>query len=439
MRGVFITVITAAIVIAGCNSKTAVKQKIEKPRASACQKPSSFRINPRKDTLIQVPGGTQIKIPANTIADKNGKIISDSVRIDYSEYTNPASILLSGIPMLYDSAGEMNVFRSAGMFEIYAKGENEESFTIAPGKSINVNMASPIKDEGSAYSFYNFDTVTGKWNYLATAPASPLPAPTKDTIEIEKSTAKVKYTSSITETNEFVFDFKVNYSDIPELKNKANVMWKYSKNKNFPDPEKQQWIFDEVWDQASIENDPNLENAYLLILKSSKKVFTTSVFAVIPEGKNSVNIDSEIDKINTKSDLAQQVVANEDRQTNVSRAFSITGFGIFNWDAIHRFLNPVKKTVEFLTDGKKISNGSFVYQIFPQKNIVFRVPPVKENTIVPDEEFSIIAILPNGEIAHSINTNALRNENNGSTINFSLKKTGVILKSEDDILAYLYN
>lgn len=441
MRGLITITMVAAIIIAGCNSKNAVKQKIDKPRPEACSKPSTFRIDPKKDTLLKVPGGTSIHIPANAIADKSGKPVNDSVRIDYSEYVNPAGIILSGIPMLYDSAGDMNVFRSAGMFEIYAKGSEDESFTIAPGKKVDVNMASPVEDKNGAYNFYNFDTASGRWNYLATVPASPVPAKeTRDTVPGKAEYVTAPATAKINVNSEFVFDFKVDYSAFPELKGQNNVMWKYSNNPDYVNPEQQQWIFDETWEQVKLVKDSEMNGAYLLMLKNRKKEFTTSVKAVLSGTNSPVDVSTQAEKMNIRSKEMQDKADMEERVNKAMRSFSISGFGIYNWDCIHRFIEPVITSVNYLADGKEIADGGNLYQVFQGLNIVIRIKDEKQNTIVPQENFVVLAILPDGEIAYSRDISRLRGLSDPKTgTSLNLTKTGRKLTSEKDLLAYIPN
>lgn len=111
--------------------------------------------------MIEYPSGTKINIPANAFVDAAGNPVTGNVTIDYREFRDHVDILLSGIPMKYDSAGQSGDFKSAGMFEINASVNGEEVF-LAPGKTINMDFA--VVDTASTYNFYELDEKKG-WVY----------------------------------------------------------------------------------------------------------------------------------------------------------------------------------------------------------------------------------------------------------------------------------
>lgn len=112
--------------------------------------------------LIEYPSGTKIFIPANAFVDANGNKITGNVTIDYREFRDPVDIIISGIPMKYDSAGQSGDFESAGMFELNASVNGQEVF-LAPGKKVDMEFA--VVDTASTYNFYVLDEKDG-WKYL---------------------------------------------------------------------------------------------------------------------------------------------------------------------------------------------------------------------------------------------------------------------------------
>jgi hypothetical protein len=102
---------------------------------------AGFEINTDKDTFIVSDRGSLITIPKNAFIDSLGNEVTGKVNLSYREFHHPAEIILSRIPMTYDSAGTRYHFESAGMFEIDAK-QNGKKLRIAAGKSIAVNLAS---------------------------------------------------------------------------------------------------------------------------------------------------------------------------------------------------------------------------------------------------------------------------------------------------------
>ena len=123
----------------------------------------NYLINPKIENIVTYPSGTKIRIPANTFIDKNGNPVAESVTISYREFRDPVEFLVSGIPMKYDTAGEVTNFESAGMFELLASSNNE-AISVAKDKNIDMNFATTSKD--STYNFYSFNDSTGNWEYL---------------------------------------------------------------------------------------------------------------------------------------------------------------------------------------------------------------------------------------------------------------------------------
>ncbi|MBI3512093.1 MAG: hypothetical protein HY064_15655 [Bacteroidetes bacterium] len=110
---------------------------------------------------IEYPSGTKIIIPENAFVDANGNTVKGDVTIDYREFRDPVDIMLSGIPMNYDSAGKKGHFVSAGMFEMNASVDGKEIF-LASGK--NVQMQFAVVDTARNFNFYRLDEKNG-WTY----------------------------------------------------------------------------------------------------------------------------------------------------------------------------------------------------------------------------------------------------------------------------------
>lgn len=125
---------------------------------------NTYTANPIQGGLVEYPSGTKIFIPANAFVDANGNQVKEEVTIDYREFRDPVDILVSGIPMVYDSAGQKGDFESAGMFEINASVNGKEVF-LAPGKKVGVEFA--VVDTASTFNFYRLDPATG-WEYQST-------------------------------------------------------------------------------------------------------------------------------------------------------------------------------------------------------------------------------------------------------------------------------
>ncbi len=98
--------------------------EIKPPLESANVGFEEYKIDASKAQTIQIPSGSSIEKPENAFVDEDGKDVKE-VTLKYREMVSPGEIILSGIPMQYDSAGTRFQFKTGGMFEL-------NGFTAAP-------------------------------------------------------------------------------------------------------------------------------------------------------------------------------------------------------------------------------------------------------------------------------------------------------------------
>ncbi len=124
---------------------------------------NTYKVDAQKGGTITHPTSSSVKIPESAFVKKNGTEVKGEVEIQYCEMHDPIDILVSGIPMIYDSLNKKYDFETAGMIDI--KGfQNGEPVYLKPGKEIEISLAS--RQEGSRFNLYQLDTVSGKWIYL---------------------------------------------------------------------------------------------------------------------------------------------------------------------------------------------------------------------------------------------------------------------------------
>lgn len=132
---------------------------------------SKYKVNASKGGVIKHTTQSKITIPQLAFVKKDGKEITGEVEIHYKEMHTIADVLVSGIPMRYDSAGQKQNFESAGMIDIKGFQNGEEVF-IKPGKNLDVDMVST--KTGSQFNLYYLDTVAKEWKYLGKDKVMPL-------------------------------------------------------------------------------------------------------------------------------------------------------------------------------------------------------------------------------------------------------------------------
>ena len=139
---------------------TEEKNKISYSEDTPCINPPSeslqisgttYTINNQKGDKIEHPSGTIIEIPKNAF-EINGKPVEGEVEIKYKEYKDQVDILLSGIPMHYDSAKTDYVLESAGMVQINGY-QDDIPVDIANGKSIEISF--PTEDNSKRFNLYD--------------------------------------------------------------------------------------------------------------------------------------------------------------------------------------------------------------------------------------------------------------------------------------------
>ena len=148
--------------VATAENYVPVYANVKPPIKGIDVKRTSYSVNTSLDNVLIYPSGTRISIPANAFVDKDGKAVAGTVSIKYREFRDPVDIMVSGIPMKYDSAGQRSDFESAGMFELTAN-VNNEAVKLAPDKKIKMNFNTVNAD--TTYNFYVYNDSTGNWQY----------------------------------------------------------------------------------------------------------------------------------------------------------------------------------------------------------------------------------------------------------------------------------
>ena len=138
--------------------------------------PDVYSVNAMTGSVVEYGSGTRISVPAMAFEDANGTPVQGNVDISYREFRDPIDIVLSGIPMKYDSGGVVGDFKSAGMFEMEASQNGSEVF-LRQGKNVDLKFA--VTDTASNYNFYRLDEKKG-WTYLSAPGVTEADAPNAD-------------------------------------------------------------------------------------------------------------------------------------------------------------------------------------------------------------------------------------------------------------------
>ena len=320
------------------------------PELIAYQK---FKIDSKKDVVLKSKKGSRIHIKANTFVDKNGKTVDGEVEVIYNEYHNPVELFLSGIPMKYDSAGFGYTFESAGMFEIYAKKDNE-FLAMNENNPINIDLVSEQKE---AFNLYYYDTKENKWSFLNNEKQADLIKKENNTetendqvIEPQKIEKKNDITTSDIEEvvirkanpDNYSFSIDINENDFPELSKYKNLLFEIDKS----DTNFKEEYYDVNWTKVSLSKSD--DEGYTVELSRFKKTIEFKAYPVLNAADYEKNIaefnkkqaekaklrEKNMEVASVKALRNKEMIAEKEMMNNFEnyRNLSIYNLGTYNYD-----------------------------------------------------------------------------------------------------------
>ena len=358
----------------------------------------NFLVNTDRDTTLILNKGSQIEIPASIFRTESGTIVQGKVEIDYREFHSLAQILLSGIPMAYDSAGMKYDFESAGMFQITGKQQGHPIF-IQTGKSLKVNMASNNAD-ALRFNQYYYDTIQHNWQFLRkdvpgiTMTIGQANSPSNASTSTNASTSSNAYTSTNPSTSTqpntkpLTFSIDVDKQKFPELAIYEKVVFTLSpRAKNFnPASAKIQW------EEVTLEKTPT-NNLYKLIFARGDS--TVEIFASVNSefSKDEQRYKQYQAAITAKQKhfqkdfednkkLISAIQAEELRKAQLAerptltqgaiyRTFTVEKFGIYNSDCPSNMPKGQTISLTFPSGTSKHGKLFSVYLVEPDKNNLY--------------------------------------------------------------------
>jgi hypothetical protein len=386
--------------------------------------PDTFVINNEADTTLIYTSGSKITIPANSFVYEDGASVKGHVKINYREFHKVSEILLSSIPMRYDSAGKEMYFESAGMFDISAQ-QNEKQVYIRKNKSLNVAMATLDKTE-KKYNQYLLNEKTGQWSFIKRDEVAVLPAPAQ--APAAGKTDSVKLTRPVKPLNERMFT--IDATGRPDLEIYNNVVFEVSKDcKNFNAEEaKTEWGMVNI---AKVEKaytykvtfsypmsgpqrtyevtanpvkDGNMEkalakydalyDAYKKRLNEAEKADLAAHQALLKEKTTYENVFQNYVELQRKNEALSVKNANQVAEATqvVYRTFQIKQFGIWNSDCPQSMPQGVEVFANFETaDGQKV-NIAGVYLVEKGKNALYNLYVPEKFSFNPDAENVLLVI-----------------------------------------------
>lgn len=378
--------------------------------------PSIYEVIAESPAEISLPNGGKIHVPANAFVDLEGNPIKGKVDLEWTEFHSLTDIMLSGIPMKYDSAGMQHNFVSGGMFTLNAKQKNT-NLAIQKGKALQVDLVST--DDTPCYNFYQLNEKTGTWEYETTKAGEFIPG------------VKVKKENPTNEQDEkrMLIDCEVDYSHFDELKGKNIIAWEPTEKLSLDEKRR---IENNVA-QLSLEKD---ETGYFLDFK--RKTLSSKLrvqpFLIEDAARTTATLKDELNADYAALRTYYQDLANG----KVVRSISIENFGTYNWDVIYRS-NDIQTVFAAFDYGSQVKNPELVklYYLCLEANLIVNCSPVEDKKFFfsPKKKNALLAVLPNNEIYVLNNTGfrEIAGQRGRANYTFHLKPSGKKAESGGDV------
>jgi len=425
------TLIAIAAIWAGCDtriSQPVLHKAVGCPFEKFKPLEKQVLVDPAKGGDFRFTGGTTLHIPADAFVDPQGNVIKTPVNVSCSQYHDAAEILSSGITMEYKTADGSVPFESAGMFELSANADGQKA-EIAPGKKIDIDLASSTADEG--YDFFKLNPASGQWEKVGTTAASE--NPTKQ--QLEDSIASTKQITepelpSLPGKDDFVLDINVDYRQFPALKEYYGLAWAY----NGEDEDEMRQQLNNKWNSTSLSwtgkskdfsikfygTDKTIEVPVKPVLSAEQRVKYEAAFK-----KKMDEYNSYVAALTTR----QQNYANEYEFT---RKLSVQGMGIYNCDRVISYQKPVAMNCNLMLNGNPVNSLFPVYLISDDNSAVRQYG--KSIKMDASRSNYFMVVMPDDHIAYiSRNTIIDAMNSRGAEFDFDLTLFDSPVRSVDEL------
>ena len=369
------------------NSVTNAQSVIAPPLEGNFSNTSVFTIDPTKENTLSTPNGSHFTIPANALVDKDGKLITEQVTVEFDQYHSAIVVLASGIPMQYDTLGESYTFKTAGMFTLEATVKDNPVY-IKEGESIAMNLASD-KSKQEPFNFYALNESTGDWTFEhSNSPVTRNPN--------FDAAAYLPQKPEAASDSAFILDVNLDQSNYAELSDFSGIVWEYTGKEDSLDPRLNEKFGKTRF--TDIDLTPTNEKAYeyFMTFKSGTNNFTTRVKAALSAGDLDLAMANFTSK---KTEIAKKI---DSLQKPFIRSVDIQGFGTYNYDYIYHIENPVQLIADFDFGADNVQkDNAMVAVVYEDEAAVVNYPKGNWSSfgLNRDAAPKVIAILPNNKIA----------------------------------------
>ncbi len=388
--------------------------------------PETFTFSSDSDKIIELETGSKLFIPAGAFENKLGTPIHGDVSLNFNEFHSFGEVMLSGIPMKYDSAGVENDMITGGMFRIEAFQHGEE-LLLAKNKRIKVAISS---NTGVArMNFYKMNEETGDWTYKQAGTGMK----TRRNL-LENKEEKTEIASS---SNFNLLDIQVKTEHIAALKGKEIVAWKTKET--VKSDVKNRLKFSIVGSELFETSEPN---QYRLVLQKrtteEKEKYELIVEPYFTEDamRDSKNVHEEMVKNMREIDEYKEKI----EKNEVVRTIEISSMGVYNWDYLYH--REFVKSLECNLNFPKNTNTDFVnvFTLCPEDNALIRLNFSDQGHYIydPSKRNCIIAITKDNRVYYIPNSEFLAQKEETKLLKFDFRKSDLVLTSAANFDAQLH-
>jgi len=364
----------------------------------------NLSVDPSVSQVLTLASGTKLTVPENVLVDENNQPVKEKVVIKYREITTPGQVIASGITMQYDSAGQNNVFQTAGMFELNATTEGGKKVFVAKGKKILVDFVSNTAGDYNVYLMKRSDkdTTKGSWSHLSSVSDSVLHtedgklAVKEDSLNLSKPIEPVKFDPK----NDLIVQFSVGYLKFPELRAFKGLMWKYVGNKS---KEEISNMLSSAVDNSELLPGNIDKMQYIIRVTNKGKTEDLEVSPVF----SAKNYDIAMEKFQKQMIEYDNAKKQYEFQKEVERSIGVEQFGLYNCDRIYS--NPDAITINcdliFNNFDPTLVDKVKLFHITEYGTVIVPMnPKMKTFKFAPNIDNKLVAVLPGNKVAFISNS-----------------------------------
>lgn len=387
--------------------------------------PVTFSFSTEKDKVIELETGSKLFIPANSFIDIEGNPIVGEVKLNFNEYHSFGEVMLSGLPMIYDSAGVDQQMITGGMFKIEAYQHGEELF-LAKDKRIKVDINSKTGVE--RMNFYQLNENSGDWTYKQAGTG----------IKKKRNILEDIETETIKNDDYSLLDIPLKTNHLKELEGKTIVGWKTKRK--LTTKVQNQLKFSLVGSELTATK---TENQYRLVITKPITKESNEQFEIIVEPyfiEQAVQDSKEVKEdykrnVREIDDYIDRVAKNE-----VVRSIEIASMGVYNWDYLYH--RECTKQLECRLNFPNHTNSDFVniFTICPEDNAVIRLNFKTQGHYVydPTKRNCIVAITKDNRVYYIPNDAFVEQRKENKLLDFDFIKSDVVLNSTSSFDKHLH-